>query len=608
MRKLFTLFLIAIFLFTSTGLWTTAVHADETASTATEVNIPDPALRSYLNSLLKQPSDAPITTDQMATITSVDLSGSTYTDLTGLETAVNLTYLTISNTNITTLAPIQNLTSLISLTVSGNNITDSFFPDLNGLTSLESISINSPNVTDDIFNTFNQLPNLHEVYAQNSMGITDISALASLPTLKTLFVQFDGIDDFRPLNDFESFKNGSLQTLAAYGQNTGRYYPHVSLKSSQLDYDEAAQTLYLPFSMMPHRLTSFDGTVAPFTKSTSSSNTYVGFNDQQVASSRLTITNDGITISNVTKEEFDGLTELEYNARYDFATGSYPVPSNMTSYVISSGTYDQYFDIRHVLDLTADESVDYNQYEPVTEEQFLQDVHAETDDGTPVQSDFDQVVDFNTPGEYTVTLTAENTAGLKADPVTVKVIVHAKPVITADPAITYEKDTTKSADEFMEDDHASVTENAHLVSDFDDVVDLSTPGDYTVTWTAENDRGQKADPVEVVVTVTDASPTPDPGTDTDDSDNDKNTDIVTPAQDDRDTPQVTTSPKNEQQSVTVKEKSPSSSQTTKATETEKATSNKQEALPKTGDSANWPIAVTGAMLSLAAIVLLRKRK
>lgn len=38
------------------------------------------------------------------------------------------------------------------------------------------------------------------------MKITDISALASLPALTTLFLQFDGIDDFRPLNDFESFK------------------------------------------------------------------------------------------------------------------------------------------------------------------------------------------------------------------------------------------------------------------------------------------------------------------------------------------------------------------------------------------------------------------
>ncbi|WP_239257299.1 LapB repeat-containing protein [Listeria ilorinensis] len=603
MKKYFTLFLIATFLFTSTGLWTTAVHAEETVSTSTEVNIPDPALKSYLNSLLGQPSDASITTDQMATIKSVSLSGSNYKDLTGLETAVNLQALRISDTSITTLAPIQNMTSLVTLSVSGNGITDSFFPDLNGLTSLESISVSSPNVTDAIFDTFNQLPNLHEVYAQSAMGITDISALASLPTLKTLFVQFDGIDDFRPLNDFESFKNGSLQTLAAYGQNTGRYNPRVTLKSSELDYNEEAQTLYLPFSMMPKPLTSFDGTVAPFTKSASSSNTYVGFNDQQVASSRLSITDDGITINNVTKEEFDNLTELEYNARYDFATGSYPVPSNMSSYVVSGGTYDQYFDIRHVLDLTADESVDYNQYEPVSEEQFLQDIHAKTDDGTPVQSDFDQVVDFNTPGEYTVTLNAENTAGLKADPVTVTVIVHAKPVITADPTITYEKDTTKSAAEFLSDDHASVTENAVLVSNFDDVVDLSTPGDYTVTLNAENDRGQKADPVEVVVTVTAESPTPDPGTDTDDPDNNNNTDYVTPTQDNTDIPQTITSTKNGK-SVTVKENN-TSSQTAKA---EKDVSSNKQVLPKTGDSTNWPIAVTGTLLSLAAVSLLRKRK
>ncbi|MBC8924525.1 LapB repeat-containing protein, partial [Escherichia coli] len=72
-------------------------------------------------------------------------------------------------------------------------------------------------------------------------------------------------------------------------------------------------------------------------------------------------------------------------------------------------------------------------------------------------------------------------------------------VITADSQISYKKESTKSVDEFLQEIHSSVTGNAVLTSDFDKVVDLNTPGEYTVTLNAINDRGQKADPVTVVV-------------------------------------------------------------------------------------------------------------
>ncbi|MBF2656431.1 LapB repeat-containing protein [Listeria seeligeri] len=615
MKKLFKL-ILAITCLLMLTYPTLPVFAEETSSGNNVVNIPDTALKTYLNGQLKQASDADITTEQMAQIKSVTLSGTNYTDLTGLETAVNLETLSISNTNITTLNPIKNQTSLTYLNVSGDAITDSFFPDLNQLTNLQSISVNSKNVTHNIFGKFNKLPKLRYLYAQNSMLITDISALASLENLDTLFLQFDGIDDFRSLNDFASFKNGKLKALAAFGQNTGRTNPRIALKSGKLDYNAADQTLFLPFSMMPNPLTSFDGTVAPFSKSTSASNTYVGFNDVAVASSRLAITDDGITVSGVTKEEFDGLTELEYNARYDFPTGSYPTPPSMSSYTVSSGTYDQYFDISHTLDLTADESIGYNQYTPTTEEQFLKDINAKTDDGTAVQSNFDQVVDFDTPGEYIVTLNAENSAGLKADPVEVKVTVYAKPIITADSSISYKEKTTKTVEEFLAETHSSVTENATLTSDFNDVVDLNTPGEYTVTLNAENERGQKADPVQIIVTVTTKSgvkptptPTPEP---------------PTPLTPEPPTPKKPTSEKPEEKNANKKTvakdptkqtptQTPKSNLTTKentVTTTKEVIKTSEQKLPKTGDAGleTWPVAFTSIMLGLTAIILLKKRK
>ncbi|MBK3913721.1 LapB repeat-containing protein [Listeria ivanovii] len=603
MKRLFKL-LLTLACVVSLTYPTLTAFAEENSSGNSVVNIPDTALKTYLNSQLKQASDADITADQMALIKSVTITGTNYTDLTGLEAAVNLNTLNISNTNITTLNPIRTLTTLNYLNVSGDVITDSFFPDLNQLTNLENISISSKNVTHNVFTKFNKLPKLRFLYAQNSMLITDISGLASLENLETLFLQFDGIDDFRPLNDFASFKNGKLKSLAAYGQNMGRTNPRITLKSGKLNYNATDQTLYLPFSMMPNQLTSFDGTVAPFSKSTSASNTYVGFNDVAVASSRLSITDDGITISGVTKEEFDGLTELEYNARFDFPTGSYLTPPSMTSYTISAGTYDQYFDISHTLDLTADESIGYNQYTLATEGQFLKAIHAETDDGTAVQSNFDQVVDFNTPGEYTVTLNAENSAGLKADPLEVKVTIYAKPIIKADSSISYEQKTTKTAEEFLTETHSSVTENAALTSDFNDVVDLNTPGEYTVTLNAENERGQKADPVQIIVTVTAKADPEQPVPPT------KEKPTTEKPADNKSV--ATKEPTKATEKNKKSEESPSNLTTKENTEptTKEVTKTTEQKLPKTGDAGlgTWPVAFTSIMMGLMAIILLKKRK
>lgn len=615
MKKLFKL-LLAITCVIVLTYPTVPAFAEETSSDNAIVNIPDTALKAYLNGQLNQASDADITKDQMALIKTITLSGSTFTDLTGLETAVNLGSVNISNTNISDLNPLKNNTELTYLRVIGDNITDSSFPDLNGLTKLESISISSKNVTHHVFEKLNKLPKLRYLYAENSMKITDISPLASLENLETLFLQFDGIDDFRPLNDFASFKNGTLKSLSAFGQNTGRTNPRITLKSGKLDYNEANQTLYLPFSMMPNPLTSFDGTVAPFSKSTSASNTYLGFNDVVVASSRLTITDDGITVSGVTKEEFDGLTELEYNARYDFPTGSYPTPPSMTNYVVSSGTYDQYFDISHTLDLTADETIGYNQYAVTTNDQFLQDINAKTDDGTAVQSNFDQVVDFNIPGEYIVTLNATNSAGLQANPVEVKVTVYAKPVITADPSISYEENTTKTAEEFLAETNSSVTENATLTSDFNDVVDLNTPGEYTVTLQAENERGQSADPVQIIVTVTaKVNPTnPVEPTNPVNPTNPTEPTKVTP-----DPENNKTTPTKEPTNKSTKANEPAEQPITKESSTnlmmeesmaKEPTKTTQQKLPKTGDtdSKTLPVVFTSLMLGLTAMILLKKRK
>ncbi|MBC2318124.1 LPXTG cell wall anchor domain-containing protein [Listeria booriae] len=323
--------------------------------------------------------------------------------------------------------------------------------------------------------------------------------LQVLPKLSDLNIQFCGVADYRGIENFSA-----LKYFIATGQNVGYGVPiNSTIKSSALSYDETAQTLYIPFSLMTGRTINFDGFVPNFTTSTSTSDTFFALNDMQADGSRLSVTAEGLTVNDVTKADFASLNNMTYNARINLPAGSYAAPSHMTlsNYKISAPMYKHSFAIEHSLKITADDAIKYIQNEPLTENQFLKDIGAMTDDGTAVSSDFADVVDFGMPGVYVVTLNAENSAGLRATPVQVEVTILQKPVITATDKISYAKDASKTEGEFLADIAAVTNDDSVITSDFVDVVDFTTPGDYTVTLHAESGDGVKAETVQIVVTI-----------------------------------------------------------------------------------------------------------
>ncbi|EAC5859465.1 LapB repeat-containing protein [Listeria monocytogenes] len=544
------------------------------------VNIPDPVLKSYLNSQLGQPSTSDITEAQMDTITNVTISNSSLTDLTGLDYAHNLTLLHLSNTGVTDYALVANIPSLTNLSIDGNNLTTDSLPDLNGLTNITNLNLSPGKLDNSALSKFNKMPNLTYLNLDSNSSITDIMPLKSIPNLATLFVQFCGIYDFRGIDSFPKLLN-----LSAYGQNVGRtVLINSTIKSSSLNFDEANQTLFVPFTLMTQRSVNFDGYMFPFTTNTGSGGTYFTLNDTQINGSRLSIDDKGITVSGITKDYFDSITKMEYNALYNNPAGSYQTPPSFNSYSVSGGSYDHYFDIDHTLNITSDSKISYNEQTTVTEEQFLTDIHAETDDGTPVTSDFDSIVDLNKPGVYTVTLNAEN-AGLKAAPKQVTVTILEKPVITANNSITYTKDTTKTAQQFLKDVSAKTSDGSAVTSNFDSEVDLTQVGTYEVTLNAVSADGVQADPVTVLVNVvlgneppTPPGPGPDPKPDPNTPAINDNNDELVLSEDSNDTP-------NKQNK--------SSDNTT---------------LPNTGDSSQTSIVLIGIILIGIGVIFFRKRK
>ncbi|EAG1546678.1 class 1 internalin InlK [Listeria monocytogenes] len=571
-----------------------AFAAEQTGVTASQdnVNIPDSTFKAYLNGLLKQASTANITEAQMDSLTYITLANINVTDLTGIEYAHNIKDLTINNIHATNYNQISGLSNLERLRIMGADVTSDKIPNLSGLTNLTLLDLSHSAHDDSILTKINTLPKVSSIDLSYNGAITDIMPLKTTPELTSLNIQYDGVHDYRGIEDFPK-----LNQLYAYGQIIGgKKLINSDIKSSKLTYNAENQTLYVPFNLMTDRTVNYDGYVPDFVKSTASSDTYFTMNEQQVKGDRLTITSDGLTVSDVSKADFDNLEKMEYNARIDLSYQSYNTPDqfkNGGSYTISMPIYDHYFTVDHSLNISADSEKTYIEDQPVTEAKFLEDIHAKTDDGSNVTSDFADKVDFKTPGTYTVTLQSENNAGLKAAPVQVQVTIKEKTAITADEKITYKVDTSKTEAEFLADIKAKTNDGTAITSDFATAVDLSKPGKYVVTLNAENDL-QKAAPMQVTVTVEKETPIPDP------------TPTPTPTPDPSPTPEPTPSPvinpnvnKPEVPSYKI------SSITVKENDVKKETS--KNALPKTGDSLPVGGISVGFLLIGLSFIVSRKK-
>lgn len=233
----------------------------------------------------------------------------------------------------------------------GANVTDDNVPNFGD--NVTRLNLSSASVTDAVFSKIVNMKGLESLSFESNMNITTIAPLTALPNLTELRIQTCGVTDFTVINDFPK-----LSSLAAYGQNTGRNDAVTSLSAKELNYDSNNQSFFVPFSFMPNRLTNFYGYQPPFTTSNSTSQTYFDLNGVQIPSSRLTITEDGITVSGVTQSEFENIETMEYNAFYNNPAGSYAQPDGYSFYAISSGTYLHQFSINHQ-EAAADVTVNY---------------------------------------------------------------------------------------------------------------------------------------------------------------------------------------------------------------------------------------------------------
>ena len=138
------------------------------------VSIPDDSLAWAVRATLDLSPGVALTTHTMLNLTALSVPDGQITDLTGLEHAHHLKWLSLGGNNISDLSPLVGLTNLTSLNLRFNAISD--LSPLAGLTNLTSLNLWGNN-------------------------ISDISVLAGLTNLTSLWLWYNNISDLSPLVD-----------------------------------------------------------------------------------------------------------------------------------------------------------------------------------------------------------------------------------------------------------------------------------------------------------------------------------------------------------------------------------------------------------------------
>jgi len=174
------------------------------------LNIPDPALRTYLTSYYGLPANSAIPLGLAQSTSLLDLSDLNIADLTGITDLGNLQFLTCSRNQLTTLPDLGAMNQLLHLTASQNQLhTVGTLPD----------SLLTLNVDDNLLTALPDLPSslIMLIVARNELsvlpdldGLTDLEVLdfntngvASLPalpaSLTSLFAGRNHLDDITSL-------------------------------------------------------------------------------------------------------------------------------------------------------------------------------------------------------------------------------------------------------------------------------------------------------------------------------------------------------------------------------------------------------------------------
>ena len=178
------------------------------------VDIPDPNLHTAIAEIRGKAPDATISVADMLILIVLFAPRGNISDLTGIEHATNLTFLSLDSTlvfedfiknSVSDLSPLAGLTNLTDLWLDSNSISD--ISALAGLTNLESLDLRNNSISD--ISPLAGLTNLTLLWL-NDNSISDISPLAGLTQLTHLRLYNNSISDISRLVENTGLGNESV--------------------------------------------------------------------------------------------------------------------------------------------------------------------------------------------------------------------------------------------------------------------------------------------------------------------------------------------------------------------------------------------------------------
>src|SRR5690625_846099 len=179
--------------------------------------IPDDNLRIAINDQLGENESYEPTKSDLKSLTELVASSSGIEELTGLEHATNLEFLSLEFNNINDISALGSLTELIELYLTDNLISD--ISTLENLDNLEKLYLDFNNIND--ISALGNLTNLVELALYNN-NISDITTLGSLTELEVLVLGVNQISDISALGslielEFLALEDNNINDISALG-------------------------------------------------------------------------------------------------------------------------------------------------------------------------------------------------------------------------------------------------------------------------------------------------------------------------------------------------------------------------------------------------------
>ena len=228
------------------------------------VALPDPNLRTAVEIEIEKAAGEPIAPAEVLTIDCLQAPGMDIRNLTGLESATNLTAVILRNNNISDISPMAGLTNLRRLDLQGNNISD--ISPLAGLTELADLLLQDNNISD-----ISGVAGLYILIELNLSGnnISDISPVAGLTHLGWLNLQGNNISDISPLAGLTNLtglnlSNNGISDISPLVANTGlERGDGVDVRGNPLSYQSIVA--HIPTLQSRGVTVEFDDQVPPVT-------------------------------------------------------------------------------------------------------------------------------------------------------------------------------------------------------------------------------------------------------------------------------------------------------------------------------------------------------